>query len=248
MNMPNHVAVFGASSEIAWETCKHFAANGAHLFLCARNESDLQRLSDDLRTRGAKSIAFCTFDALDKESIELACNKILTDFPQCDGLYIAHGYMPADEGNKIDLENYQKTMQINYLSVVQIIRHFVPHFIEKKYGKIAVISSVAGERGKKRNAAYSAAKAALTVFLSGLRQKVYQSNIWVITIKPGTIATPMTAHLPQNRVFTSAEKAGHLIYNTFQKKSENVYIPRFWRWIMLITRAIPEKIFKRLNL
>ncbi|MCA9735352.1 MAG: SDR family NAD(P)-dependent oxidoreductase [Deferribacteres bacterium] len=248
MNIPNHLAVFGATSEIAWETCKHFAEQGAHLYLCARKEDDLQRLADDLLTRGARSVAFCPFDATEEKSIDLACSKILNEFPRCDGLYIAHGFLPPNEDNAIDLNIYRTTMQINYFSVVQILEKFIPHFIKLKYGKIAVISSVAGERGKKRNAAYSAAKAALTTFLSGLRQKTKNTNIQVITLKPGTVITPMTANLPQNFLFTRAEKAGRLIYDSFKKKNENVYIPGFWRYIMLITRIIPEKIFKHLNL
>lgn len=111
-----------------------------------------------------------------------------------------------------------------------------------------MISSVAGDRGRSSNFVYGAAKGALSIFLSGLRAKLSKNNIHIITIKPGFIGTPMTAHLKQGPLFVSADCVAKSILKGIKRKKDVVYAPWFWFWIMLIIKHIPEKIFKKMSI
>ena len=118
----------------------------------------------------------------------------------------------------------------------------------QQHGCLAVISSVAGERGRQSNYIYGAAKGGLNLFLQGLRNRLTQAGVTVITIKPGFVDTPMTTAFPKNALFASAETVGAGVYRAIMKKKDIAYVPSFWRWIMLIIRLIPERVFKRLAL
>ena len=111
-------------------------------------------------------------------------------------------------------------------------------------GTLAVISSVAGDRGRKSNYVYGASKAALDTFLSGLRNRVDRAGVQVLTIKPGFVATRMTAHIPKNRLFATPEQVAHGILKAIRKRKDVVYVPWFWRPIMTIIKSVPERIFK----
>ena len=119
---------------------------------------------------------------------------------------------------------------------------------ERKYGCIAVISSVAGDRGRQSNYIYGTAKGALTLFLQGLRNRLARSNVQVLTLKPGFVDTPMTAHLKKGLLFVSPETIAKGILRSIQKKKNEVYLPWFWYFIMKIIKTIPEFIFKRMKL
>jgi short-subunit dehydrogenase len=110
-----------------------------------------------------------------------------------------------------------------------------------------VISSVAGDRGRRSNYVYGAAKAALTAFLSGLRGRLASSAVAVITIKPGLVDTPMTAHLPRSALYTTAEVVGRRMYRALERREDVVYVPFFWAAVMFAIRLLPERIFKRLT-
>ncbi|MEL7234405.1 MAG: SDR family NAD(P)-dependent oxidoreductase, partial [Chloroflexota bacterium] len=118
----------------------------------------------------------------------------------------------------------------------------------QRRGVIAVISSVAGDRGRGSNYVYGTAMAAKTTFLSGLRNRLAKSGVQVVTVKPGFVDTPMTANIPKNALFASPAKVGKDIYTGLKKGHDVIYTPFFWRYIMWIIRLIPEPIFKRLSL
>jgi decaprenylphospho-beta-D-erythro-pentofuranosid-2-ulose 2-reductase len=107
---------------------------------------------------------------------------------------------------------------------------------------------VAGDRGRRSNYVYGAAKAGVSVFLQGLRQRLRPAGIRVVTLKPGFVDTPMTAHLPRNPLASSPRRAGRAIYRAIEARRDVAYIPWFWRPIMALIRAMPEALFKRLRL
>jgi len=246
-SMPDKILIFGATSAIAFETAKLFAKEGASFYLCARKEEELKRLSGDLKIRGAKEVAYSTFDALDLDSIKRVIEKCIEKFPSLDGLLIAHGLLPNQELCESDFNEMRKSFDINFTSVTAILNYMVPHFERQGHGTIAVISSIAGDRGRQKNYVYGAAKAAISVFLSGLRQRLHSTGVRIITIKPGFVDTPMTADFEKNFLFVGPEAIARGIYRAIKQGKDMVYLPWFWKWIMFIIKSIPEKVFKKLN-
>lgn len=247
MHSPKKILIFGATSAIAYETAKLFARAGASLYLCARSKYELERLAFDLRVRGAAEVHFAVFDGLDDHSITAAVDTCLEAFPDLDAALIAHGTLPDQRLCETDQSELRKVIEINFTSVAVILHWLALHFEERGNGTIAVISSVAGDRGRQSNYAYGAAKGGLTVFLQGLRGRLAKSNVHVLTIKPGFVDTPMTAHLPKNFLFAGPDKVAEGIYKAMHRRKEVVYLPFFWRWIMRIVKLIPERIFKKLK-
>ena len=138
--------------------------------------------------------------------------------------------------------------QTNCTSVISLLTILAGYFEQQKRGCITVVSSVAGDRGRQSNYVYGAAKGALSVFLQGLRNRLSKSGVAVVTVKPGLIDTPMTASVKKGLLAASAQDVGEGIYRAMKDRKEVVYLPWFWRPIMLIVRSIPEPVFKRLSL
>src|ERR1700690_3871484 len=121
-------------------------------------------------------------------------------------------------------------------------------FETQGHGVIALISSVAGDRGRQSNYVYGAAKAAVTAFASGLRQRLYRKGVAVITIKPGFVSTPMTAAFAKNALWASPARVARDIVRAIERGTPVVYTPWFWRIIMTLICAVPERVFRRLRL
>lgn len=248
MQLPKKILIFGATSSIAFETAKLFAKDRASFYLCGRNEEKLRYIRKDLISKGAQEVIYSTFDALDENSIKRCINDCLTKFPDIDGLFIAYGVLPDQKLCNKDMDEIKKAININFISVVLILTYIMQHFENQRSGVIVVISSVAGDRGRESNYIYGSTKGALSIFLEGLRQKLFKSGVRVLTVKPGFVNTPMTANYKKNFLFVEPEIVARGIYEAVKTGKDVVYLPWFWRWIMMIIRHIPEKIFKRIRL
>lgn len=237
-----NILILGATSAIAEEVAKNYAINVATLYLAARNSHKLERLSQDLKVRGAKHVQVFIWDALSPSHLKDFA-QILEQIPALDILLIAHGAMPEESSEVIE-----QIYQVNLVSVVQVLESAIPYFRNQKKGTIAVVSSVAGERTRSSIRLYSSAKAGLSSYLSGLRAELNKDNIFVLTIKPGRIDTPMTAHHPKTILTGDVKTVATDIVWAIAKKKEILYTPKYWRFIMAVLRVIPEKIWKRLSL
>ncbi len=145
-------------------------------------------------------------------------------------------------------EETEKVLRVNVLSVVALLTPVANAFEARGSGTICVISSVAGDRGRQSNYVYGTAKGALNVFLQGLRNRLFKTGAKVVTIKPGFVSTPMTAHLDQGPLFADPDKIGRGVVDAVDRGANEVYLPGFWRPIMGAIRSIPEAVFKRLSL
>jgi len=241
------VLIIGATSAIAHETAKHFAKDGAHLFLVARSAEKLAAVADDLKVWGAKSIETSVQDLSDLESHESMLEQAISTLAGLDVLLIAHGTLGDQKKCQLSVAETMRELNTNALSVISLLTIAANYFEQQSRGTIAVISSVAGDRGRKSNYVYGTAKAAVTTFLQGLRNRLSSSGVTVLTIKPGFVSTPMTAGLKQGPLFASSATVGKGIYTAIQKRKDVVYLPAFWRLIMLIVKTIPEPIFKKLS-
>lgn len=213
------ILIIGATSAIAQGVARIYAERGASISLAGRDRSKLEIIAADLIARGATEV-----------SVNAAA-------PECDIALIAAGALS---------ENVRESIEVNFASVaenaLELARRAKPGSV------IAVITSVAGDRGRQSNFIYGSAKAGLDAFLSGLRNRFCKTGVHILTIKPGLVDTPMTAHLKKGPLYVSPDRAARGIVRAIESRADVAYVPWWWRIIMMVIRAIPEPIFKRMRL
>ena len=239
--------VLGANSDVAIATAQHFAQqDGADLILASRNIELLEKKARDLQIRCQVKARAMVFDALDYPSHAGFWNEIE---PMPDGIVLAFGHLGDQQGAQDDFGAAKKIIDTNFSGAVSILEIIAADFQRRQRGFIIGIASVAGDRGRQSNYLYGAAKGALGIYLSGLRNRLSKHNVQVITVLPGFVQTKMTQGLglPPLLTATPGQVAAD-IYRAHRKSKDIIYTRWFWRWIMIIIKAIPEPIFKRLSL
>jgi short-subunit dehydrogenase len=231
------LVVFGANSDMAVAIARRFAEAGWCLHLASRDTAALEREANHIALRFGVEAKGHHFDALDFNSHE---NFYKGLNPAPDGAIAAFGTMQGD---------IPTLAATNYTGAANILEIVANEFEVRKQGFIVGISSVAGDRGRQSNYIYGSAKAGLTAYLSGLRQRLYASGISVLTVKPGFTATKMTAgmDLPA-RLTTTPDKIAEAVYRAVIKRKDVIYLKRIWRWIMFTIIHIPVVVFKRMKL
>lgn len=242
----NRIVVIGATSAIAAATLKHFTAK--ELCLVGRSEQKLKAVRQDLTVRGAQHVRIMVADVGEPDVAAGFHEKLLAEFGEFDSIIVAHGDLPDQSKAQESYEVARKAFDVNFLSIVALLTPVANYMEERERGTMVVIGSVAGDRGRKSNYIYGAAKGATSVFLQGLRNRLYPSGVTVITVKPGFVDTPMTAHIRKGPLFASADTVAAGIVRAMNRGSDIVYLPWFWLIIMTIICSIPERIFKRLSL
>jgi len=243
------ILIIGATSAIAEATARIFAARGDALFLVARNADRLQAIATDLNVRGAVRTATATLDVADFSAHQAIIDRAEQELGGLDTVLIAHGTLSDQAECEKSIDALRREFDINALSTMALLTTLANTFEARKSGTLAVISSVAGDRGRQSNYVYGSAKAAVSAFLSGLRQRLAKSNVDVLTIKPGFVDTPMTANIAnKGALWAKPDQIAAGIVRAIDKRRSVVYLPRFWRGIMLIIRHIPESMFKKLKL
>lgn len=243
-----NILIIGATSAIARATARIYAQQGNHLFLVARNEVQLERNGADLQVRGAASIHTETLDLNQFEQHLPMIDKAFAALGRIDIVLIAHGTLPDQNECNADVEKALAEIKTNALSVISLLTHLANRMEQQRFGTIAVISSVAGDRGRQSNYINGAAKGMVTIFMQGLRNRLFKSGVHVLTIKPGFVDTPMTKEFKKGPLWASPEGIARGIIKGIKKRKNEIYLPRFWSLIMWIIRSIPESIFKRLSL
>jgi short-subunit dehydrogenase len=241
------VLILGATSAIARATAVAFAARGDALYLASRDEEELRRISADLRLRYGIEVHYGRFDAAATDTHEAFFETVVTTMPNLSGVVLAFGHL-GDQQAARDFSAGAKIIASNFTGAASILSHCANHFEPLHHGFIIGISSVAGDRGRQSNYVYGAAKGALSLYLQGLRNRLYPSGVRVITVKPGFVDTAMTYGLPGLFLVASPHDIGERIVAALDKSADVVYLPWFWRYIMLIIKHIPEPIFKRMKL
>ena len=242
------ILIIGATSAIAEATARLFAQRGDRLYLLARNIERLTTMAADLKIRGAFQIDYAGFDANQFASHEACLKKALETLGEIDIVLIAHGNLSNQKISEQNFEYAQQELNINAISTISLLTYLANRLEAQKSGTIAVITSVAGDRGRQSNYIYGTAKAMVTHFLQGLRNRLYKSHVHVLDIKPGFVDTPMTAHFKKGLLWASPDTIAKAIVRGINKRQNTVYTPFFWRFIMLIVCGIPENIFKKLTL
>jgi decaprenylphospho-beta-D-erythro-pentofuranosid-2-ulose 2-reductase len=242
------VVIVGATSAIAEHVARLFARDRSELFLAARNEERLASMASDLTVRGATRVSTMALDMNDIERHAAMWSAARDALGSVDALLVAYGSLPDQRASEGSVEITLREFSTNATSVIALLTRVAGDFAAAGSGCIAVITSVAGDRGRASNYVYGAAKGAVSIFLSGLRNRLAGRGVAVLTIKPGFVDTPMTAHLPKNRLYAQPEQVARAIYRAMRSGRDVAYVPGFWRWIMMVIRAIPERRFKRMSL
>ncbi len=242
------ILIIGATSAIAQETAKLFAQQRETFFLVGRDADKLEAIAADLKVRGAPKVVYTTRDLNEFDQHPTLIEQAYTSLEGLDTVLIAHGTLDDQHTCEQDYAKAEQALRTNFLSVVSLLTPIANRLEKQRYGCIAVISSVAGDRGRQSNYVYGTAKGALTLFLQGLRNRLQPANVCVLTIKPGFVDTPMTAPFKKGLLWAKPETIAKGIYRAIQKRKNTVYLPWFWWPIMLIIKAIPEPIFKRMKL
>lgn len=244
----NNVLIIGAASAIAEATARIFAERGANLLLTGRNRARLESLAADLQLRGAQRVATFIMDVNETGLHEELLTHADQAFGDIDIVLIASGTLAGQRQCQASPELTIEELNTNCINVIALLTLLANRFEKRKKGCIAVISSVAGDRGRQSNYVYGTAKAALSTFLQGLRNRLSRSGVQVLTIKPGFVATPMTAGFKKGFLWAQPSQIAKGIVRGIDRKSDIIYLPFFWRAIMTVIKLIPEKIFKRMSL
>jgi len=242
------VLVIGATSAIAQAVLRLLVSRGAGVFLVGRDERRLAVVRDDLLARGASTAAF--------KSMDFSCTNLFQEVvsqaeKELDGLtmlLVAHGTLTDQARAQIDPTYMTEQTIVNYSSGAAFVGVVANRLEKLQSGKIVVIGSVAGDRGRQSNYVYGAAKSALATFLQGLTVRLAKSQVQVLLVKPGFVDTPMTAHLAKNFLYSSPDRIAKDIVRAMDGKKRVVYSPWYWRYIMIVIRLIPAVVFNRMNL
>ena len=244
--MSKPVLILGAGSDIARALAHELGAARYDLYLAGRNLEELQKDARDLEIRYGIKARGVYFDALDFASHEDFYDSLEA---RPYGVVLAFGVLGDESLARSSREQWEKIIHTNYTGCVSILTVAANRLEQAREGFVAGISSVAGDRGRAANYVYGSAKAGLSTFLSGLRNRLHGSGVRVITVKPGFVRTRMTRDLDlPHRLTATPEQAAKDIFRGITKKRDTVYTRRIWRWIMLVIKSIPEKIFKRMSI
>jgi short-subunit dehydrogenase len=242
------ILIVGASSAIAEAAARLFAARGDALFLAGRNGQRLQAIAEDLKIRGAAQAQSFVLDAREFDRFPALLRAATEGLGGLDGALIAHGTLSDQAACQQSADLMRREFDVNALSFMALCTDLANQFEAQGRGVIAVISSVAGDRGRQSNYVYGSAKAAVTAFSSGLRQRLYPKGVRVVTIKPGFVSTPMTAGFKKGALWAAPARVAADIVRAMDGGKAVIYTPWFWRPILWIIRSVPESIFRRLRL
>jgi decaprenylphospho-beta-D-erythro-pentofuranosid-2-ulose 2-reductase len=254
--------IFGANSSIAEQVIYKLAQNGYNLYLLARNISDLERINNDLKVRFQNIEIFIeSYDASQEKGqiIDKKLELIYSKMPNIDLFLFAHGVLPEQQKAEQDWNYALNTIEVNSLSIMEVCNKIAIKVentalntntnIKNRSITIAVISSVAGLRGRQSNYIYGAAKGMLNVFLSGLRNRLHKYNVQVLTILPGFVDTKMTKDIvKKGALWATPQDVANDVMKAIVRKKDILYTKWFWKYVMLIIMCIPEKMFKKLKL
>lgn len=242
------ILIIGATSAIAEATARIWAQRGDELFLVARNEERLNLVTKDLIVRGAPEVQSYSMDANNFDQHSSMLDKAFEVLGAIDIVLIAHGTLSNQKECEQSVDLTMQEIKTNSLSVIALLTHLANRFEIQRSGTIAVISSVAGDRGRASNYVYGSAKAMVTTFTSGLRQRLYNSGVSVVTIKPGFVDTPMTAQFKKGLLWAKPMYVAEKIVKIIDKRKNEVYVPTFWWALMIVIKGIPCQLFKKMKI
>jgi short-subunit dehydrogenase len=242
----SYVLIIGAKSDIGKELARVYAKNGYNLYLAGRDIDLLEEFSIDIKLRSGVNVSLKEFDITDFNNHQEFYETLE---PKPLGVIVVSGFMADQIDCQNDWNKTLNTINVNFTGAVSILNIISNDMQKNRNGFIVGISSVAGDRGRKANYIYGSSKAAFSAYLSGLRNRLSEYNINVLTVKPGFVNTKMTEDLDlPPKLTANPDEVALDIFNAQQKGKNILYTKAIWQFIMLIIKHIPEFIFKKLNI
>lgn len=250
MNAPDRIVIVGATSRIAELCARRWAESGArHFSLAGRDGQRLEAIAADLRARAPGAEVECAvLDFIDPARIA-AFAQDAQPGQRLDLVLIAHGSLPDQGACERDLAECARALEVNALSPALFAQAFAQRLEAAGHGTLALIGSVAGDRGRKSNYVYGAAKGLVTRLAQGLQHRLANSPVCVVLIKPGPTDTPMTAALKSRGApLAPAEDVAAAIVRGIAARRRVVYAPAKWSLIMMVIRHLPWAVFRRMDI
>jgi short-subunit dehydrogenase len=244
--MTEHWLILGASSAMAKAFARLAAERGAAVTLAGRDLDDLAAGAEDARLRGAAQARALACDAADAAS-RAACIAAAALPETVLNVFVAIGDMPEQEAMDRDPGLTARMIAATYSGPVALLQGLAPLLEAQRAGRVVIVGSVAGDRGRRKNYLYGSAKAGLATFSEGLRARLFASGVTVTLVKPGFVDTAMTWGLPGLFLVASPRDCAAAMLDAAERGRAVIYHPFFWRFIMLIIRHIPPDIMKKLN-
>ncbi len=248
---PLRILVLGATSGIAEAGIRIWASRGEELFLIGRNPERLAAVAADARVRGAGFVDTAVTDLDQTQGHSELLAHAINSLGGLDVAYLAMGTLGEQSKAERSFSETSQILHTNYVAPVSLLTWLANYCAQRHAGTIAVLSSVAGERGRKSNYVYGSSKAGLTAFVDGLRNRVDREGVKVMTIKPGPVKTAMTEGMKGESRFADVNKVASSIVKSIDRGAKGpdvLYVPGIWRVIMTVIRAIPEGRFKKMDL
>lgn len=245
--MTEHWLILGASSAMARAFAREAAARGAAVTLAGRDLDDLNATAGDARLRGAVDARVLACDVTDPVS-RAACIAAATMPDTQLNVFLAIGQMPEQDRMDADPALTARMIEATYAGPVALLQGLAPAFERQRGGRVVVVGSVAGDRGRRKNYLYGSAKAGLATYTEGLRARLFPAGATVTLVKPGFVDTAMTWGLPGLFLVATPQQAAAAMMRAALAGRAEIYHPFFWRFIMLIIRHIPAAVMKRLNI
>jgi short-subunit dehydrogenase len=244
-----NILIVGATSAIAEATARRFAATGARFYLVGRHPERLAAIARDLEIRSGQPVARESLDLDLLEQHPALLQRAEQALGGIDIALIAHGTLPDQPACQQSVATTLAAIHTNAISVISLATLLANRFEARGHGTLVAIGSVAGDRGRQSNYVYGTAKGMVGLFLQGLRNRLSGKGVRVITVKPGFVDTPMTAAFEKKGLlWAQPDQIAKGIVAAVERGRDEVYLPWFWRWIMLVILHIPEPLFKRLRL
>ena len=240
------VLILGGTSTIARAIASELAGRRFDLALAGRDERELRAVAADLALRHGVATTVLVMDALDMERHAASLAPCLT--ADLRGVVLAVGYLGDQRRAEGDPAETRRIVDANLTGCITALNVIAAHLAKQGGGFVCALSSVAGDRGRRRNYVYGAAKAGLTAYLSGLRSRYAAEGVRVLTVKAGIVDTRMSAGAPGAALAAPPAAVARAIVRALERGRDVIYVPWFWRWIMLVVRLIPERLFKKLSL
>lgn len=248
MSGPRRVLILGATSGIAQAVARVYAAHGARLALVARSAEHLATVAADLTVRGAEVALEQSTDLCELERHRTLLAEAEAALDGLDVVLVAHGVLPDQQACQEDSRQAVASWEVNFVSAARLLEVAAERMAVAGRGTLAVLSSVAGERGRADNYVYGAAKAALSAYAGGLGHRLRGTGVTVVTLKPGPVDTPMIAGRKlSSRLVADVDVVGRRIHRALERGERVVYVPGRWRWVMAVLRTLPVRLFERLK-
>ena len=250
MDTKKKIVIIGATSAMARHCARLWAqGHSVDLTLVGRDRSRLERVAADLRVRSPQSgIQVEQAEFLDPAGIQEAADRIVARGAP-DIVLIAHGSLPDQRDCQEHLTACRDALELNGISPVLYAEAFAGHMTQAGHGTLALIGSVAGDRGRRSNYVYGSAKGLVTRYAQGLQHRFAGTAVKIVLIKPGPTDTPMTAHLKNaGAKLAAVEDVAQKIVAAVERGSAVAYVPAKWQLIMMVIRHLPQFVFARLNI